>query len=77
MSALTTIYLGRRIFIEPFEWGYLAHVELGSDKRLVGAHPTAMQALERAFDIVDSDSSAATSSPLAGQPHIYDRSGVK
>ena len=63
MSALTTTYLGRRISIEPFEWGYLTHVELGDEKRLVGAHATALQALERAFEIVDETLSASDASP--------------
>jgi hypothetical protein len=53
-SAMTTTYLGHRINIEPFEWGYLAHiVELESDRRLIAARTSALQALEDAFDAVD------------------------
>jgi hypothetical protein len=53
-SPLTTTYLGHRISIEPFEWGYLAQiVEPLSNKRLVAAHASAMRALEEAFDAVD------------------------
>lgn len=52
-SASTT-YLGHRIDIERFEFGYLAHVvEPESKRRLTAAHPTALEALERAFDMVE------------------------
>ena len=52
-SASTT-YLGHRIDIERFEFGYLAHVvEPESNRRLTAAHPTALEALERAFDMVE------------------------
>jgi hypothetical protein len=52
--SLTTTYLGHRITIEPAEWGFLISVcGPGSDTRLVAMSPSAMQALERAFDVVD------------------------
>jgi hypothetical protein len=51
---LTTTYLGHRISIEPFEWGYLAHiVEPQSNKRLIAANASALRALEDAFEVVD------------------------
>jgi hypothetical protein len=55
-SSLTTTYFGHRIVIEPFEWGYLAQiVKPGSDERLIAANASAMQALEDAFELVDSN----------------------
>ena len=53
-SCLTTTYLGHKIEIEPFEWGYVARVgEPGSDRRLTAANISAFQALEEAFAIVE------------------------
>lgn len=53
-SSLTTTYFGHRIRIEPYEWGYLAHiVEPQSNKRLIAANSSAMRALEDAFEVVD------------------------
>lgn len=50
----TTTYLGHRISIEPFEWGFIAHViEPGSDNRFLVANATVMGALERAFEAID------------------------
>jgi hypothetical protein len=51
---LTTTYLGHNIEIEPFEWGYLAHVlEPGSKTRFVAASSSVLKALEGAFEIID------------------------
>jgi hypothetical protein len=53
-SLLMTTYLGHKIEIEPFEWGYVAMVvEPGSSRRLTGANATAFAALEEAFGLVD------------------------
>jgi hypothetical protein len=54
MSPITTTYLGHRIVIEPFEWGFLAQVVAPNrGQRLTAANPTALGALERAFELVD------------------------
>lgn len=61
-SSLTTTYFGHRISIEPFEWGYLAHIVQGeSGKRLIAANSSAMRALEDAFELVDETLQMATS----------------
>jgi hypothetical protein len=50
----TTTYLGHNIEIEPFEWGYLAHIlQPGSNARFVAASSSAFKALEDAFDAID------------------------
>lgn len=52
--ALTTTYLGHDIEIEPFEWGYLAHIfEPRSNARFVAVSSSAFKALEDAFDAID------------------------
>jgi hypothetical protein len=52
--ALSTTYLGHRIEIEPFEWGYLAHVlKPGSDAHLVAASSSAFKALDGAFEVIE------------------------
>ena len=54
LSSWTTTYLGHRIDIEPFEWGYLAHiVESSSNRELVAVNASVMKALESAFDLID------------------------
>jgi hypothetical protein len=51
---VTTTYLGHRISIEPFEWGYLTHIaEPGSDRHLIAANASALRALEAAFEAID------------------------
>jgi hypothetical protein len=51
---LSTTYLGHRIDIEPFEWGYLAHVlKPGSDAHLVAASSSVFKALDGAFEIIE------------------------
>ena len=71
-TPLQTAYLGYQISIEPYEWGYLAHiVEPGSAKRFVAFNSSAMRALEEAFDLIDktvsladkADDTAATAAP--------------
>jgi len=53
-SSLTTTYLGHKIEIEPFEWGYVARIgEPGSSLQFTTATASAFQALEKAFDIVE------------------------
>ncbi len=53
MSFMTT-YPGHNIEIEPFEWGYLAHIsEPRSNTRLVAASSSAFKALEDAFEMID------------------------
>ncbi len=53
-SSLTTTYLGHRISVEPFEWGYLAQVvEPASGKCLIAASSSASRALEGAFEVID------------------------
>lgn len=55
-SALTTTYQGHNIKIEPYEWGYLAHVvNVSSNKRFIAANPSAFRALEEAFNVIDED----------------------
>jgi len=52
--SFTTIYLGHNIEIEPFEWGYLAHIsEPRSNTRLVAASSSPFKALEDAFELID------------------------
>lgn len=61
---LTTTYLGRSIEIEPFEWGYLAHVvEPDSNAHFVAASSSVLKALEGAFEIIEGllDSGATAS----------------
>jgi hypothetical protein len=59
-TPLQTTYRGHHILIEPYEWGYLAHiVELGSGKRFIAANTSALRALEDAFDVVDESVSLA------------------
>ena len=59
-TPLQTAYLGYQISIEPYEWGYLAHiVEPGSAKRFVAFNSSAMRALEEAFDLIDKTASLA------------------
>jgi hypothetical protein len=51
---LTTTYFDHRIRIEPYEWGYLAHVTRdGADEQLVAVNSSALRALEGAFDVID------------------------
>lgn len=55
-SALTTTYHGHDIKIEPFEWGYLAHVvDPRSNKRFIAANASAFKALDEAFNVIDDD----------------------
>jgi len=50
----TTTYLGHAIQIEPFEWGYLAHIlEPRSNTRLVAGSSSTFKALEDAFELID------------------------
>jgi hypothetical protein len=71
---LTTSYLGRRIEIEPFEWGYLAHVlEPDSKTRFVAASASVFKALECAFEAIDGEAAPeavlSESAPTAPQVH--------
>jgi hypothetical protein len=60
-SCLTTTYFGHRISIEPVEWGYLAQIdEPNSGRRFVAASPSAMRALEDAFEMIDGRRESAT-----------------
>ena len=68
-TPLQTAYLGYQISIEPYEWGYLAHiVEPGSAKRFVAFNSSAMRALEEAFDLIDKLFSPADRPTTRRQP---------
>jgi hypothetical protein len=70
-SSLTTTYFGHRISIEPFEWGYLAQiVEPHSGRRFIAASPSAIRALEDAFEVIDGSANggAARSATKTQQP---------
>lgn len=50
----TTTYFGHSIEIEPFEWGYLAHIlQPESNTHLVAASSSVFKALEDAFALID------------------------
>jgi hypothetical protein len=64
----TTTYLGHRISLEPFEWGFIAHV-VGPDARntFVVGNATMMGALERAFEGIDERLSSRSTGPTGQQ----------